>query len=123
MTETDEIVYFEVNNWFCGRDYPNSKFFIECLKDDLKQRFQNDKWCKEQEICVVFCIVDMSYNYNVTAKKSWVFENCPELFDDENKRFICVPEEDCELPDCNLDGYFLEYCPDNFGVHYFENNY
>ena len=32
-----EIVYFELNNWFSGRDYPNEEPFTTWCDDDLKE--------------------------------------------------------------------------------------
>lgn len=29
----EEIVYFEINNWFAGRDYPNDEIFYKWIKD------------------------------------------------------------------------------------------
>ena len=40
----EEIVYFELDNWFRGRDYPNAEPFISWMHDDLNIRFRNDIW-------------------------------------------------------------------------------
>ena len=29
----EEIVYFEINNWFADRDYPNDEIFYKWIKD------------------------------------------------------------------------------------------
>ena len=50
-TNEKNVVYFSVNNWFCGRDYPDTKNFRKWLGNDLKQNFMNDEWCKENKLC------------------------------------------------------------------------
>ena len=40
----EEIIYFEINNWFAGRDYPNEEPFKQWVKDE---QFSDDAWCKE----------------------------------------------------------------------------
>ena len=37
------VVYFSVDNWFCGRDYPHDEQFIKWMRDDLNQYFRNEK--------------------------------------------------------------------------------
>ena len=50
-----EIIYFELNNWFCGRDYPNSESFIGWVDREivtfynLKYRFYNSKRKRKNE--------------------------------------------------------------------------
>jgi len=78
-----DVVYFSVNNWFCGRDYPPLKCFKKWLGDDFIQSFRNDEWCKENKLCVYYGCVDMSSNYTVSAPREWVEKNCPELLTDE----------------------------------------
>ena len=62
----DDIIYFEVNNWFPGRDYPDCEPFLTWMRD-LGSPLQNDDWCKEQKICVVYEFIDMSQNFKVTV--------------------------------------------------------
>lgn len=117
----EEIIYFEINNWFVRRDYPDTPFFISALKNDLKQKFLNEKWIKENKLCVLHTVVDLSHNYCVTATKSWVENKCPELLTEKYNNFLRYPEEDCELPDANLAGYFLVYKEENIGLfHHIE---
>ena len=112
----EEIIYFELNNWFCGRDYPNDEPFISWLSDDCHQKFRDNDWVTKNELCVVFQILDMSQNYLITAKKSWVEENCPKLLTDY-KEFLRFPkEEDDDTPVGRTDYHFLPYEKENFGV-------
>ena len=145
------VVYFSVNNWFCGRNYPNTPNFKKWLGNDLKQNFTNDGWCKENKLCVYYGAVDMSYNYTVSAPREWVEKNCPELLTDKEysystiiqkivdgkwaseeekytkkySDFVYAPEEGNELPDNDRIGNmpFREYCEENFGSEYYETHW
>ena len=142
----EEVVYFSVNNWFCGRDYPPTKNFKKWLVNDFKQSFQNDAWCKENKLCVYWGNIDMSFNYTVSAPKSWVEENCPELLTDDEyeysymisgreghktvtekvhyNHFVHTPAIEGDTPDEDNFGMpFREYCQENFGSEYYETNY
>lgn len=112
-----EIVYFELNNWSPGRDYPNAEPFIGWMSDDLKQRFRNEEWVKENKLVVVESFVDMSSNYCVTATKEWVTNNCPELLCKYNE-FLRVPDEDEDVPYGRFGCPFLEYEEKNIGIHF-----
>ena len=124
---SDNIIYFEVNNWFAGRDYPDCEPFTSWL-GDIGSVFNNDEWFKQQKICVVHELIDMSDNYKITATQGWVEKNCPSLFNDENKKFICnidlddYDEEDDEYYEqCRYgNGPFLKYSESNFGVHEYD---
>lgn len=118
----EELVYFEVNNWFCGRDYPNCDPFIDWLSNDLNIKFRNDEWAKENKICVLASIVDMSNNFCVTATKKWVEENCPKLLEEENSKFLRYPDEDGDVYG-QFDNHFLEYKEYNFGVTWDDEDY
>lgn len=86
--ENKDVVYFSVNNWMRGVDYPPLKCFDEWLGDDLNQTFRNDAWCKENKLCVYYGCVDMSQNYTISAPREWVEKNCPELLTDEEFTYI-----------------------------------
>ena len=79
-----EIVYFELNNWFPGRDYPNAEPFNTWCSDDLNLYFSNENFVKENKLCVVKTLVDMSVNWCITAPKDWVEKNCPKLLSNES---------------------------------------
>lgn len=147
-----EVINFELNNWFSGRDYPNAEPFISWLHDDLHQTLTNDEWAKENKLCIVAYCYDMSMNYLVSASKDWVLENCPDLLSDKEydvtfrrgnnvsgwedvvehhsfKQFLRFP--DPEDQDKNGNGpifgrgdiKFLEYKEKNFGVTWEEDPY
>ena len=113
-----DVVYFSVNNWFSGENYPPTKNFKKWLSDDFNQSFRNDEWCKENKLCVYYGCVDMSTNYTISAPREWVEKNCPELLT-EYTQFVFAPEEGKTIPDHD-DWYqlFLEYCEENFGITY-----
>jgi len=109
-----DIVYFELNNWFSGRDYPDAEPFITWLGDDLHIKFDDEEWVKDNKLCVLEDLIDMSQNFCITAPKEWVQKNCPELLT-KYKEFL--REE-------NEDGYvlgrfgheFLDYKEENIGI-------
>ena len=135
----EEIVYFEINNWFAGRDYPNDEIFCKWINDS---QFRYDEWCKENKLCVMCGAIDMSMNYCVAAPKSWVEKNCPKLLTDEEYEydintvrpvedevklittthkkkysdFLCHPDSDGDVYGHISDWCFPEYCEENFGV-------
>lgn len=137
-----DVVYFSVNNWFCGRDYPDTPKFREWLGNDLKQSFRNEEWVKENKLCVRCGNIDMSANYCVTAPKEWVMENCPELlsgdeFEYQVQRygskgneiltykkkfsdFVYKPDEYGDVED-SFGWPFLEYCEENIGIQHYED--
>ena len=88
--KNDDIIYFSVNNWFCGRDYPPTENFKRWLRNDLKQAFRNDGWAKENKLCIYYGMIDMSQNYTVSAPREWVEKNCPELLSVEEYTYYTV---------------------------------
>ena len=83
-----DVIYFSVNNWMGGTNYPPTENFKKWLRDDLNQSFRNDTWCKENKLCVYYGAVDMSTNYTVSASREWVEKNCPELLTDDEYTYI-----------------------------------
>ena len=136
----EEVVYFSVNNWFRYEHYPPTKNFIKWLGDDLHQQFIDDEWAKENKLCIYAGVIDMSANYNITAPRSWVEKNCPELLTDEEyvwhtKRangeilehrkkysdFVDHPDSEGEVIS-DWGWPYLEYKEENFGVHYYDED-
>ena len=114
-----DIVYFELNNWFAGCDYPDAEPFLSWMKDDLNQKFRDEEWIKENKLVVVESLVDMSMNFCITATKEWVENNCPELlYTYEN--FVRKPEDGEDVPYGRFECPFLEYNEENIGYHYAE---
>ncbi len=110
----NDIVYFELNNWFCGMHYPNDEPFISWMSNDLQIKFNNEEWIEENKLCVVKTFVDMSCNFCITATKDWVKKNCPKLLTDY-KQFLRFPDEDDEVYG-RFGTLFLEYCEENIGL-------
>ena len=111
-----EVIYFELNNWTCGRDYPDAEPFASWMANDFKQKFRDEDWVKENKLVVVESFVDMSLNYCITATKEWVQLNCPELLT-KYTQFVRYGEED-DLPEGRFGCPFLEYDENNIGYHY-----
>lgn len=140
-----DVIYFELNNWFRGRNYPPGEPFDSWIRTD---QLSDDDWCKENKICVRYGMIDMSDNYIVTATREWVEKNCPKLLTDESytyktiiyykgeniikehtkkySDFLSYPN-DPKYPDevySKLDSWpFLEYEEDNFGAHFYQQPY
>lgn len=43
----DDIICFELNNWFAGKDYPADEPFLSWMGNDLRLRFMDDDWVRE----------------------------------------------------------------------------
>jgi hypothetical protein len=132
-----DIVYFEFNNWFYGRDYPLG---IEYKNWIYHNYFSDDKIAKENKIVVVCGPIDMSMNWCITAPKEWVEMKFPELLTDRTysypihrysagkneiikesqsyKNFLRFPNEEGELPIGRWGMEFLPYTEENIGVHW-----
>lgn len=138
----EEIVYFEINNWFSGRDYPKDETFSNWINT---HQFSRGDWCKENKLVVLCGNIDMSISYCVAAPKSWILDNCPKLLTDEEYEyktitsswdknnniiskehtytkkysdFLCYPDEWGDVYSRIDDWIFPEYCEENFGVHW-----
>lgn len=111
-----DIVYFELNNWMRGKDYPNEEPFITWLRNDLQIYFNNEDWIEKNKLCVVKTLIDMSQNFCVTATKEWVENNCPKLLT-EYEQFLRYPDEDGYVyGQCGDE--FMEYSEDNIGIRW-----
>ena len=139
----EDIVYFSVNNWHCGIDYPNTPNFIKWLSDDSNQYFANDDWVKENKLCIYAGVIDMSLNYTIAAPKSWVEENCPELLTNDEYEyrinvtrntgfetnilkgkfsdFLDYPDGDGKVTDHRFEWPYPEYCEENIGVQWYDD--
>jgi hypothetical protein len=142
MDSKEEIIYFSVNNWFEGQDYPPTKNFKRWLVDDSNQAFKNDEWAKENKLCIYYGCIDMSFNYTIAAPRSWVEKNCPELLTDEEytytlcchwkggnevkeykkkySDFVDHPDSDGNIIS-RFDWPYPEYKEENFGCQYYED--
>lgn len=136
----EDIIYFELDNWFCGRDYPNAEPFIGWMGKDAGFCFGDDAWCKENKLCVEAGLIDMSTCFCITATKTWVEKNCPRLLTDEEcgaEMSVSQKGENgnwvtkniyesckyskfvCEDGVGKISGWsFREYKEENFGVHW-----
>ena len=139
----EEIIYFEINNWFSGENYPPIQPFYEWISNN---QFNKEDWCKENKLVVVAGPIDMSMNWCIAAPRSWIEANCPCLLTDEeyiyetqqsewNKEsqtmgwktikhkkkysdFILKPDEYGDVYGRINDWHIPDYCEENFGVHW-----
>lgn len=139
-----EVVYFELNNWFAGEDYPDAEPFLTWCGDDINLYFCDKEFVKKNNLCVVVQYIDMSVNWCITAPKSFVLENCPKLLSDEiitteytttsksgtktiqksfaYKRYLRFPEDDEEVPYGRFGTKFLSWSPENVGITYVKDD-
>lgn len=117
----NEVVYFELNNWFAGEDYPYAEPYTSWMCNDLKIQFRDEQWVKDNKLCVVMSFVDMSQNFCITATKDWVEKNCPSILTEHNK-FLRFPDEDGDVYG-RFDHKFLEYGEANFGIHWVDTEW
>lgn len=110
VNEIPELVYFEVDNWFAGRDYPATPIFLKWMGNDLDQKFADSDWCKKNKLCVLSKIVDMSIDYTIVAPGKWVAKRCPEII---GSKFQVFPDESGHVE--ARFGIFPEYCEENMG--------
>jgi len=138
----EEIVYFELNNWFTGRDYPSCEPIASWVNES---KFNDDQWCKDNKLCVLAGTIDMSENWCITAPIAWVQNNFPQLLTDEHYTYTLLvhrggsepekldydkaysdfrryPDEDGEV-EGQFGWMFLEYTEDNFGVTWYEDDW
>ena len=118
----EEIVYIELNNWFPKDDYPDEEpflFWMNPWNKDTKEYelpiFEDIQWLKDNKLCVVRSIIDMSLNYCITAPKSWVEKNCNRILCPEFKKFIREPDEEGKVFG-RWGNEFVEYKEENFGL-------
>lgn len=110
----NDIVYFELNNWFAGEDYPNDEPYLSWMQNDLNIKFRDKEWVMDNKLCVVFDIIDMSANFCITATKEWVENNCPTLLT-KYTEFLREPDEN-GIVKGRFGHQFLEYDESNFGI-------
>ena len=104
------IIYFQLNNWFAGKDYPDAEPFNSWMSN-LNDTFLNVDWVKKNKLCVFVHNVDMSVSLCITAPKKLVSEQCPELLT-MYKSFIVKKNSSNEIKD--KFGYsFLDYNESN----------
>ncbi len=114
----DDVVYFELNNWFCGRDYPDAEPFMSWITD-FGVKFGNEDWVMANKLCIKEYYIDMSRNFLITAPRQWVVDNCPNLLTDF-AGFLRFPDENGIVRGRHRQE-FMEYCEENVGITYGED--
>ena len=112
----NEIIYFELNNWFRGRDYPDVEPFVSWMNINKfgLSVFGNEDFVKENKLCVSITNIDMSTNYCITATKDWILNNCPSLLNEDSKFVVSVDKYGEASP--RLGVRFIEYSKENIGI-------
>ena len=83
---------------------------------------RDENWIKENKICVKWFPIDMSFDFMITAPKSFVEKVCPCFLEEKYKEFISYHEDYSDLedtPDSRYVGseeYFLPYTEENIGI-------
>ena len=115
-----DAVYFELNNWFAGRDYPNAEPFNTWCDDDMNLYLNDENFVKENGLCVVCSYIDMSVNWCITAPMSFVESNCPDLLSDKTTKVKFIthgPNGESESEEEFAYSSFLRH-PDEDGIVY-----
>ena len=110
-----DIIYFELNDWEPDEYYPNEEPFKTWM-ETLPFPLIDDKWAKENKLCIAYELIDQSMNYCITASKKWVEENCPRLLT-HYQQFLRGSENNEARGHWGTK--FLEYIPENFGSRYY----
>ena len=143
-----EIVYFSLNNWMRGHDYPEDEKYKRWVgeargkygEQDTKDSFLDEEWVKKNKLCVLYGAYDMSTNILVSAPRAWVLENCPELLSDKTYEydtlrcsetvhhvkkyadFVCVRDDKGRIRS-KVGGWdFLEYKDENIGTTWYDED-
>lgn len=114
-----DVVYFELNNWMAGKDYPNCDPYKSWMNDfNLYDFLGNDEWCKKNKLCVRYYDIDMSVNFLVSAPKDWVERYCESLLE-QDRSFVRKPDKTKVVRGRN-GKEFLKYNVENYGSHKIE---
>ena len=110
----DKILYFQCNYWIPTLEEASK--FIDHIGGDVFANEDNKydiaaakEWIKNNELCVNFDVYDMSCQYWVTCKESWLEMFFPELLPYANE----VPVDDSIFGDGK---FYLKYEERNFGM-------
>lgn len=117
----NDVVYFELNNWFPDKDYPDAEPFLSWM--GLPYIFRDNDWCVKNQLCIVETMIDMSNNFCITASRKWVEENCPDLLA-KYTQFLRHPDPryDNEVYG-QFDCTFKEWKEENFGYEFIEEEW
>jgi len=114
-TIMQDIIYFELNNWFAERDYPDKEPYLTWMKDSHLMLRDID-FVSQNKLCVLACWLDMSTNFCVTAPTTWVEQHCPTLLAEDSK-FLRQPD-DTGVVRGKFSHIFLPYTPEYIGKVY-----
>ncbi len=123
MNNQDEIVYIEIDHWCAGRDYPDCEPVLSWMGNETYGSLLRDEdWIKENKICVKVFPIDMSWDFMITAPKSFVEKVCPCFLEEKYSKFITCHENYDDLEDTPESRYvgseecFLPYIDENIGT-------
>ena len=95
-----EIVYFELNNWFPGRDYPDAEPFNSWINTPTyTDAFEDNDWCIENNRMDLNDRFDEEKNGCTTkevgykSNLKWWFK-CPRGLHDSDQYFMCFVTND-----------------------------
>ena len=120
----NDIIYFEIDHWCAGSDYPHCEPFISWMSNETSDSpLRDEEWVKKNKICVKIFPIDMSFDFMITAPRSFIEKECPALLKEENQKFIVTdkygdPNDPEDTPDSRYvgsDEYFLPYTDEYIG--------
>lgn len=119
--ENDKVVYFQCNDWMPSPE--EAARFIDHINGDLFESDDNKygidgalQWIKDNELCVNTDTYDMSCQYWVTCKESWLEMYFPEMMEYAHD----VPMDESIFGDGK---FYLKYEERNYGSHYINEKY
>lgn len=117
-----EFLYFYIDTWY---EQPEFKLILDASTDEdspfingLLKTFANVKWVEENKIFVSMEWVDQAVFLYVSCPIEWAKENCPEMFDEENRKRI-VPVEKALSEESG--GVYFKPDSTEFGYYYIDN--
>ena len=134
METQGKITYFVLNTWGAGYGYPFEEPLYTWMDTwaPLWETFLSDEWVKTNGIVVSAKYIEKIYltqsnrknqikyfNLCITAPASWIWENCPCLFDSKNLKFL-RKQSGGSLPKGER-GAFVEYSDKTKGKIFREN--
>lgn len=116
----NNIIYFEIDDWCPGQNYPNCEPFLSWMSNETDgSPLRDEKWVKKNKICVKIFPIDMSIDFMITAPRSFIEKECPALLKKENQEFIVTNSDNLkDTPDSGYVGsneYFLPYTDEYIG--------
>lgn len=127
----EEVICFELNDWMPKQDYSDeTRYELMCcyIPNATRTSFAlplllRPEFVEKHKLVVVSAMIDMSTNFCVTAKRSWVEKEIPDLLT-TYKEFVRCVGTNIDFKILNSEGEqnapFLPYSEENIGIHFWD---